>query len=170
MRTVVFTRSMLVTMSRRAVIGILLAGFGLITCIPSTADAGSKKYYQTQDTFDGSHALTASDNGFHMASLWEIFNTSILKYDTKRGLTFEDTGSGPPITDAWIRTGNEPVEIDSEGLSNCNAWQSNDAGHFGTRADLTDNWAGGAVASRISPWSASTDTCNLANNVWCVQD
>jgi len=59
-----------------------------------------------QTTFDGAHALTACVLGFHMASLWEIFNVSVLEYDTSLGATMDDSGSGPPADVlGWIRTG-----------------------------------------------------------------
>jgi hypothetical protein len=40
---------------------------------------GAKKYYQSHSGFTGSQASTACEKGFHMASLWEIFNTSNLQ-------------------------------------------------------------------------------------------
>ena len=78
------------------------------TLIAPVAYAGppARKFYRTQTTFDGAHALTACVLGFHMASLWEIFNVSVLEYDTSLGATMDDSGSGPPADVlGWIRTG-----------------------------------------------------------------
>jgi len=65
--------SRLVTMSRRIVIAVLLAGLDLTICLPSLADALDlrRKFYQTKSPpfFNGSQATTACDKGFHMASL-----------------------------------------------------------------------------------------------------
>jgi hypothetical protein len=55
-----------------------------------------RKYYMTRDRYDGAHALTACAAGYHMASLWEIHETSNLRYDTELGLTRGDSGCGPP--------------------------------------------------------------------------
>src|SRR5260370_30729741 len=78
------------------------------TLIAPVAYAGppARKFYRTQTTFDGAHALTACVLGFHMASLWEIFNVSVLEYDTSLGATMDDSGSAPPADVlGWIRTG-----------------------------------------------------------------
>src|SRR5262245_7913813 len=45
------------------------------------------RFYLSTDTFDGAHALAACSQGFHMASLWEIFDPTNLKYDTTLGQT-----------------------------------------------------------------------------------
>jgi len=74
-------------------------GYGLLIGNPLPADAGGfkgRKCYLTQNLKNGSQALTACVEKFHMASLWEIFNTSNLGYDTSRGFTQVDSGSGPP--------------------------------------------------------------------------
>ena len=88
----------------------LLVLLGLTTGSVSVADAGTKKFYLTQSGANGSQALTACDGGYHMASIWEILDPSNLKYDTNRGRTLGDSGSGPPSLGAgvgWIRTGED---------------------------------------------------------------
>lgn len=147
----------------------LLVGFGLITCIPSTADAGRKKYYLTQDNFDGSHALTACDNGFHMASIWEILDPSNLKYDTELGRTTDDSGSGPPSgLEGWIHTGGADADSGGAGNANCRTWTSNSGSDAGTFVFLEHTWPGSSTA--ISPWQAIDANCDaVASGVWCVQ-
>src|SRR5262245_25332331 len=65
-----------------------------------------RKFYLTQDnTFDALEAPNACAAGYHMASLWEIFDPSSLVYDTALGHLSGD-GSGPPeFHIGWIRTG-----------------------------------------------------------------
>ena len=87
----------------QVVIG-LLAVSAVTLSVPIQAEAKTK-YYLTSVSVPGDAALTACDPGFHMASLWEIHDTSNLQYDTGRGLTQDDSGSGPPAALGWIRTG-----------------------------------------------------------------
>jgi hypothetical protein len=163
-------RSKLVTTSRRVVMTVLLAALGLIIGIPSMADALDlrRRFYLTEDGFQVNEALTACDKGFHMASLWEIFDTSNLKYDTQRGLTKDDSGSGPPFSTGWIRTGNESSNSASAGVGNCLNWISNAAGDNGTAVNLNGDW--GSTTGRLTdPWLATRAACNNVLHVWCVQ-
>ena len=89
----------------------LLAGFCLTIGNVSAALAGKRKFYLTTGSpgVAGNQVLTACASGYHTASLWEILDPSNLEYDTKRGVTKDDAGSGPPAGsdgDGWIRTGN----------------------------------------------------------------
>ena len=160
------------TSSKVLVVTGLLVGFGLITCIPSTADAGHKKFYVTLGGFHGNQALTACDRGFHMASLWEIFDPSNLEYDTKRGypgFTDNDLGSGPPVRRfGWIRTGEDHGEISGTGIANCQTWTSNSGSDNGTEAALDNYWLG--PTTQISPWTADEHSCDQLSAVWCVQN
>lgn len=147
----------------------LLVGLGLTIGLPSLADALDlrRKFYLTQGTFQGDQALTACAKGFHMASLWEIFDTSNLKYDTTRGFTHDDSGSGPPAAfTGWIRTGEGSNSTTTPGVGNCNAWTSA-GGAGGTRVWLENVWGDAAVA--VSPWRAGTQGCDTGERVWCVQ-
>ena len=93
---------------RRSVTAAALVGGLLLmqTLIAPVAFAGPREFYLTKTSFDGAHALTACASGFHMASLWEIFNVSVLEYDTSLGFTSADSGFGPPtVQNGWIRTG-----------------------------------------------------------------
>ena len=55
--------------------------------VASLADKGPRKFYLTQALHNGAQALSACAQGYHMASLWEIHDTSNLRYDTDLGLT-----------------------------------------------------------------------------------
>jgi len=117
--------------------------------------------------FDGAHALTACAKRYHMASLWEIFNVSTLRYNDKLGDALEDSGSGPPAgVGGWIRTGSVTSTGNQAGLSNCGAWTSSANAALGTTADLPISWgAGGTV---VSPWEAGAVQCSGEVHVWCV--
>lgn len=130
-----------------------------------------KSFYVTKTGYDGSQALTACADGFHMASIWEILDPSNLHYDTQLGSTTQDSGSGPPVggsAEAWIRTGIGATSSQTPGIGNCNAWTSASEDDFGTVVKLDFFWD--VPATRISPWFAFTISCNLAAPVWCVQD
>jgi hypothetical protein len=55
--------------------------------VASLANKGRRKFYVTPTLHDGAHALSACATGYHMASLWEIHDTSNLTYDTDLGVT-----------------------------------------------------------------------------------
>jgi hypothetical protein len=105
--------------------------------------ATQKKYYQTKSTHPGNTALAACATGYHMASLWEIFDTNSLTYDTTQpdANTGADTGAGPPSgTVGWMRTGNPVAEgAYMLGSANCDAW-TNGTTSYGTIAQLTTAW------------------------------
>jgi hypothetical protein len=132
-----------------------------------------RKYYLTDaQAYNGSQALTACASGYHMASLWEIFDTSNLIYNTELGWTSPDSGFGPPTAagaDGWIRTGGESSISFTPGQGSCNAYTSANSDHGGTTARLFSNWESSAVTV-VSPWRANGTQCGLALRVWCVQD
>jgi hypothetical protein len=130
---------------------------------------GPRKFYLTQTQHNGSQASTACAEGYHMASLWEIFDTSNLRYNTELGTTYGDSGLGPPNGLGWIRTGSGPNVLPSAGLSNCNAWTSASPGDYGTFASPTIEWNSITVL-RVSPWTALSHNCYEPISVWCVQD
>ena len=159
---------------------LVLAGFlvslGLTIGIPSLADAFGldlrRKFYLTTGTFDGAGALNACDKKFRMASLYEIFDTSNLAYDTDRGQTAADSGEGPPSgVNGWIRTGFSSNNVDGPGQANCSAWTSSTDGELGTAVRLREEWL--ADAGLISPWKAAEGgeqpQCDDSLPVWCVQ-
>jgi hypothetical protein len=133
---------------------------------------GPRAFYLTQTEHMGNQVLTACAPGFHMASLWEIWDPSNLRYDTTLGFTGGDAGSGPPSLGGWIRTGNAagpPIIFDFQ--DNCVAWTSDgsvDPSHEGTRVTLTRVWDGTAL--RTHPWTATESLCSVPARVWCVED
>src|SRR5262245_15041048 len=112
-----------------------------------SAEAGKQQprsFYLTRDFFTGSEALSACADGYHMASLLEIFDSSNFKYDTTVGLRADDSGSGHPsfAAAAWIRTGYASSgQSQIAGEVNCFAWTSNTILDSGTIVGLNPNWA-----------------------------
>jgi hypothetical protein len=126
------------------------------------AELAPRKYYLTKGTFDGSRALTACANGFHMASMWEIHDPSNLRYASLIGFLDDDSGSGPPANrEGWVRTGASADDSGAAGV-NCNVWTT--TGGEGTVAKLD------FLETTTYPWASRDDGCNIANRVWCVQN
>lgn len=121
----------------------------------------------------GATADTSCAAGFHMASLWEIFDVSGVEYDTTRGVTEPDSGQGPPIAFAslddtgWVRTGHLPGTT-TPGIANCNAWTTAARTLEGSLIHLNEVW--NVNPSTPNSWKAETALCSVANHVWCVQD
>src|SRR5207245_10636606 len=68
-------------------------------CMPSLHRIpanGRRRFYLTNESFQGNQAITACASGYHMASRFEILDVSVLQYDTGKGLTTDDSGAGPP--------------------------------------------------------------------------
>ena len=116
--------------------------------------------------YRGDQALSACGLGFHMASLWEIMDTSNLRYNTSRGYTRTDSGHGPPATGGWIRTGAESGSTTSPGTGNCQAWTSGSASDYGSYAALPGSWEAGH--EDLMGWAVGTATCSGTVRVWCV--
>jgi hypothetical protein len=118
-----------------------------------------------------------------MASLWEIFDVTSLKYDTTLGHTEADSGGGPPaglLSPGWIRTGGEAKTApDPIPPANCGAWTDDQLSSFGTIVGLTPLWGGGfatanegleRIEPQIVPWVKGSTLCSTSVRVWCVQD
>jgi hypothetical protein len=134
------------------------------------ASSSGRKFYLTKDIFTGAQALTACAKGYHMASFWEIFDVSNLKYNTILGLKGEDSGSGPPSGGpGWIRTGSHSSVISLPGTANCNVWSSDSSLDHGTVVALETNWL---IQSddRVNPWISIARPCDNPSPVWCVQN
>ena len=70
------------------------------------ASSSKKSYYLTSQEVLGDDVLFQCRRGFHFASIWEIRDTSNLKYNTRRGYTTEESGFGPPAgVPGWLRSG-----------------------------------------------------------------
>lgn len=128
-----------------------------------------RRYYLTINAYNGAQALTAGAPGYHMSTLWEIFNVSTLRYDTSLGYTTTDSGQGPAWGQfGWFRTGSPSNGANSLG-ANCNAWTSNSSALTGTAVSLQMAF-GGSVTYLDAPWALSTFSCNSLLPVWYVQD
>lgn len=160
-------------------LGVTLAMLtgSLLTQQPAKAEntKALRGFYLTSTDHTGSQASTACAAGFHMASLWEIFDPSNLRYETALGLTLGDTGSGPPSGHGgWIRTGFEKLSqptFPDAGTVSCNGWTSSDVMEHGSVVRLPNHWdllAGTAIP--VSPWGPQSIPCNQGVPVWCVED
>jgi hypothetical protein len=137
--------------------------------------SGSKFFYLTTSTHLGDRATTACAPGFHMASIYEIFDPSELEYDTTRGKVHADSGQGPPAGEidesdpstGWIRGGLFNSGGTLPPASNCFTWTSSEASVSGTVVLLNPAFGGALI---VEPWHFGTDSCNTPNPVWCVQD
>jgi len=142
--------------------------------VATAAAADSRRwYYVTTSPVAGAEPDEECATGFHMASMYELLDMSNLRYDTTRGVTMADSGSGPPRwTKGWVRTGNDAEDGNYRGLANCLAWSSSDEGHYGTVVEVNqptvDTWHSSSIT--ISPWYSSTLTCNENSSVWCIED
>jgi hypothetical protein len=154
---------------------VVVSMLGAETRIVGQGPGHPRNFYITKTLHTGSQALSVCASGYHMASLWEIFDPSNLRYDTDLGLTRADSGSGPPSlpqTGGWIRTGyfaDDGLPIPFAGEANCQAWTSADSQHLGTSVLLVTRWAS-LPFSAINPWAARPFPCNTARRVWCVED
>ena len=140
----------------------------ILAKLTDLADKGPRKFYLTKTEHNGAQALSACAPGYHMASLWEIVDPSNVRYNTDLGVTFTDSGFGPPSALGWIRTGFLTSDSLEPGVANCDAWTSADAGRFGTLVGLHSLW--NLPPTQISPWQGIARSCSTATRVWCVQD
>jgi len=162
-----------------ALAGLALAALlaGLLGSVPWKAPpasasptlAGSSfplQYYLTTGSYFGNQALSACAPGYHMASLWELLDTSNLHYNTSLGRASADSGHGPPYYSGWIRTGYSGSSTGVPGEANCQAWTSNSRDYVGTTVSLPSNWIAGE--EDLLGWTADSTECSLKRSVWCV--
>ena len=171
-----FKRSLIAFLGLLVIVGALATLMPLVSRgqgnNPIVAQLQQRQFYLTQTTHNGGQALSACASGYHMASLWEIFDTSNVRYNSVLGLTKGDSGFGPPTNEpGWIRTGAVASPASSPGLGNCNAWTSASSMDNGTVVGITFVWDSAEVI-RITPWvtGAPAPICFAAFHVWCVQD
>ena len=127
-----------------------------------------RSFYLTPTAQRGDQAAAFCDAGYHMASIWEILNTTNLKYASNRGASHADAGLGPPSYYAgWVRTGYLDNISLTPGMANCNSWTSQDPLHHGTAVYLTENWSAGGD---LYVWRSYTTQCSNLVSVWCVAD
>lgn len=161
-------------------VGVLLLASAIATLLPfvSRGQSGNpllrdtrRSFYLTPTFHAGNQTLTACAEGYHMASLWEVLDTSNVRYNGELGFTHADSGFGPPTNvTGWIRTGAVANAFDSPGFANCNAWTSSSSMDSGTAVALTIDWDSSNVTV-ISPWLTGAVNCNSTSlRVWCMQD
>ena len=122
------------------------------------------------DLASGSGALTVCAAGFHMASLFELWDLTVLRYDPVLGQTNPDSGLGPPSSNSgWVRTGFSSTGDSTPGFGNCLGWSTGDPTKFGSRARLPTTWDT-APSTRVVPWLVDADNCSNSSYVWCVED
>ncbi len=138
---------------------------------PLTTSAFMRQYYITENNYSGADADTACAPGYHMASLYEILDTSNLKYNTDLGRSRADSGQGPPggvPIAGWVRTGYVSSNSSTTGQGNCYTWSSSSSDDRGTMAALPDDWDTGP---EVNVWNVQTAPCNSTMlGVWCVED
>ena len=129
-----------------------------------------RRYYLTTTTANGAGADNQCADGFHFASLWEIFDTTQLEYDTSRGDTDPDSGAGPPASaPGWVRTGNVSYRTTGVvGSDNCFSWIDSAGTSSGTTVKPVVDWT--AAATAASPWLAASADCDQLRRSWCVED
>jgi hypothetical protein len=156
-----------------SVLGISVFLLVLSMLPPDRSEAGSsggRRFYLTKDTFTGAQALTACGKGYHMASLYEIFEVSNLRYNTILGLTVDDSGSGPPTSDfGWIRTGQSSSASSMPGVGNCFVWSSDLSTAEGTAVQLRFNFDFQSD-DVVNPWRSVASPCHGGIRVWCLQN
>ena len=135
---------------------------------PLAPSAGLRAYYLTTDIHDGASALAACGDGYHAASLWEILDTSSLKYNATLGSTASDSGQGP-LTNHFgrVRTGYASSTSSTPGMGNCNAWSSSSPSDYGTWAVLEEDWT---LGQHMHVWQVGAYPSNNHYRVWCVED
>lgn len=133
-----------------------------------TTSSGMRQFYLARIGADGGAALTVCEEGYHMASLWEILDPSNLKYNTDLGVTRTDSGEGPVTYWGWVRTGYVGSTSDVPGRGNCNGWTTNVSDAYGTLVNLAQQWD--PNYANIHVWETGTITCNITQGTWCVQD
>lgn len=151
---------------------VSLLAASLLTGQPASAvdKKEPRAFYLTTTEHTGDQPLMACAAGFHMASLWEIHDSSNLAYDSTLGFVHQDSGSGPPDFPGWIRTGGAAILGGNPGQANCGAWGSANASHRGTIVSFPFEWSSTSELQPVNPWVASTRTCDNGVRVWCVED
>jgi hypothetical protein len=145
-----------------------VSGTHLVVDVVGYFTKAARMYYATPSGVEGNAALTACAPGYHMAALFEMQQPASLQYNGTLGFTSSD-GSGPPTgLSGWVRTGFSTFSTNTPGVGSCGGWTSNSSSDFGSRVSLSTDWT--ISPTIVAPWSADTQTCNLVNTVWCLED
>lgn len=122
----------------------------------SCSSRGQRRYYLSENETIGTGALAVCDPGFHLASFSELAQTSNLEYDTRRGLTYDGSDTGPPwAANGWVSGGDT-----------CSGWTKGDLNSTGSTVWVIGIHEGGASTQ----WGGAPATCDQPYRVWCVED
>jgi hypothetical protein len=123
-----------------------------------------RRIYLTSAVHIGSTALAACTSGFHMASVFEIYEIGQFEYDSVLGETYGDAGPGGwPFGRGWARTG----YFGGSGES-CDHWTTA-SGYLGTVMSLGPASGFGSPGGPLA-WETSIESCENTIAVWCVED
>jgi hypothetical protein len=157
-----------------ASLAVFLTGHSQAQSFPEVVympQGAGRHVYLTEPYYYPDEALTACGPGYHMASLWEIADTSnwVYDYDHPAAHVQDDSGYGPPSHwYGWIRTGYWSSGDPITGTGNCQNWTSRSSGDMGTLVRLSRWWEAGP--GEILTWFAYPCPCNEVGPVWCVAD
>jgi hypothetical protein len=132
---------------------------------------GIRHVYLTDLNYHTDEALWACGAGYHMASLWEILDTTtwVYDYDHPEAHVMADSGYGPPsYWNGWARTGYSSSNSSTTGTGNCWAWTSRLSADYGVSVRLSRTWE--TAPGDIATWDATSFDCSYTGPVWCVKD
>ena len=156
-------------------LAVILAGltgglfWGPRQAAASTAQGERPKplqYYLTRDVYSGDQVLSACAMGFHAAALWEILDTTNLRYNARLGYSRPDSGYGPPAMGGWVRTGYASDATESAGMGSCQSWTSSSGTEYGSFVSLPGDWDAGF--EDLLGWETGTHDCSDPRHVWCA--
>ena len=136
-----------------------------------TSGAGGRRVYLTHANYATNQVLTACASGYHMASMWEIYDISNLIYNYTHSAAEKksDSGYGPPsYWNGWVRTGNDSSTSSTTGTGNCSNWSSTSASAYGVSVRLSRTWE--TAPGDLGPWDATSFSCSLIGPVWCMEN
>jgi hypothetical protein len=150
--------------------------------LPASAGAdthGMRRYYATLSLVPGNQVWSACADGYHMASMWELYDLSNLIYNPELGAKNNDSGAGPPsvtpffnaslAVKGWVRTGYVMNGSSTVGRANCDGWTSPFDYDYGTVAMLPSDWVNGE--KEVGVWHVEVQSCDGAlTRVWCIED
>jgi len=136
-----------------------------------SSPGGVGYYYLTKTYASPIQALEACGSGYHMASMWEIYDPSNLVYASNHpnASSWTDSGFGPPSEAyGWVRSGYISSGDPVLGKGNCDNWTSTTSGDYGTAAGLSNRWD--TNPGLIGPWLLESAACStsIGRRVWCV--
>ena len=129
----------------------------------------NQDFYLSLATYQGDQVKLSCAPGYHVASLWEILDTSNLRYNTSLGKTAADSGAGPPTAPAigWVRTGYDTTTTGIIGNVNCEGWTRGDSEATGTWVRLPNVWTAGL--EDLLGWEVAQGLCSNHLSVWCIE-